>query len=67
MELHSDQGRNLESRLIQGVSKTRRTPQHPQSDSMFGALHRNGRGAPTESLLIASEGLGSKMTHLPPC
>jgi transposase InsO family protein len=39
-ELHSDQGRNFESRLIQevlqclGVSKTRTTPLHPQSDGV---------------------------------
>ena len=40
MELHSDQGRNFESRLMQEVlerlrvSKTRTTPLHPQSDGM---------------------------------
>jgi transposase InsO family protein len=39
-ELHSDQGRNFESRLLQevlqrlGVSKTRTMPLHPQSDGM---------------------------------
>jgi transposase InsO family protein len=39
-ELHSDQGRNFESHLLQevlqclGVSKTRTTPLHPQSDRM---------------------------------
>jgi hypothetical protein len=39
-ELHSDQGRNLESHLLQevsqrlGVSKTRTTPLHPQSNGM---------------------------------
>jgi hypothetical protein len=39
-ELHSDQGRNFESRLIWevlqhlGVSKTRTTPLHPLSDGM---------------------------------
>jgi transposase InsO family protein len=39
-ELHSDQGRNFECRLLQGVlqrlgvSKTRTTPLHPQSDGM---------------------------------
>jgi transposase InsO family protein len=39
-DLHSDQGRNFESRFIQevlqrlGVSKTRTTPLHPQSDGM---------------------------------
>jgi transposase InsO family protein len=39
-ELHSDQSRNFESRLLQeilkrlGVSKTRTTPLHPQSDGM---------------------------------
>jgi hypothetical protein len=40
MKLHSDQRRNFESRLMQevlgrlGVSKTRTTPLHPQSDGM---------------------------------
>jgi transposase InsO family protein len=40
MELHSDQGWNVKSRLMQevlerlGVSKTRTTPLHPQSDEM---------------------------------
>jgi transposase InsO family protein len=39
-ELHSDQGRNFESRLMQevlqcvGVGKTRTTPLHQQSDGM---------------------------------
>jgi hypothetical protein len=39
-ELHSDQGRNFESNLLQevsqrlGVNKTRTTPLHPQSDGM---------------------------------
>jgi transposase InsO family protein len=39
-ELHSDQGRNFESRLLQkilqhlGVSKTHTTPLHPQLDGM---------------------------------
>ncbi|PNF18926.1 hypothetical protein B7P43_G15981 [Cryptotermes secundus] len=39
-ELHSDQGRNFESHLLKevlqhlGVSKTRTTPLHPQSDGM---------------------------------
>jgi hypothetical protein len=39
-ELHSDQGHNFESHLLQevlqrlGVSKTRTTPLHPQSDGL---------------------------------
>jgi transposase InsO family protein len=39
-ELHNDQGRNFESRLMQevmerlGISKTRTIPLHPQSDGM---------------------------------
>jgi transposase InsO family protein len=39
-ELHSDRGRNFESRLLQevlqrlGVDKTRTTPLHPQLDGM---------------------------------
>ena len=41
MELHSDQGRSFESRLLQevlqrlSVNKTRTTPLHPQSDGMM--------------------------------
>jgi cleavage and polyadenylation specificity factor subunit 1 len=45
-ELHSDQGRNFESHLLQevlqclGVSKMPTTPLHQQSDGMHGgALH----------------------------
>jgi transposase InsO family protein len=40
IQLHSDQGQNFESRLMQefleqiGVSKTRTTPHHPQSNGM---------------------------------
>jgi transposase len=40
MELHSDQGWNVDSRLMQkvleqlGVSKTRKIPLRPQSDGM---------------------------------
>jgi transposase InsO family protein len=40
LELHSDQGSNFESRVLYeilqrlGVSKTRTTPMHPQSDGM---------------------------------
>jgi hypothetical protein len=37
MELQSDQGRKFESRLkpeVLGVSKSRTTPLHPQSDGM---------------------------------
>jgi transposase InsO family protein len=40
VELHSDQGRSFESRLVRevlewlGVHKTRTTPPHPQSDRM---------------------------------
>jgi hypothetical protein len=48
-ELHSDQGRNFESRLQQevlqrlGVSKTRTTALHPQSDGMVDATLRPSR------------------------
>jgi transposase InsO family protein len=70
-ELHSDQGRNFESRLMQevlehlGVNKTRTTPLHPQSDGMVERYIKTVE----EHLrkVIASEGQGRKITHLPPC
>jgi hypothetical protein len=31
-----------------------------------GTLHQNSQRAPTEGHCITSEGLGSKITHLPP-
>lgn len=46
LELHSDQGRNIESSLFRelckflGVRKTRTTPLHPQSDGMVERMNR---------------------------
>jgi hypothetical protein len=45
-ELHSDQGRNFESKLFRGmcnllgINKTRTTPLHPQSDGMVERFNR---------------------------
>ena len=45
-QLHSDQGRNFESKLIAeickllGISKTRTTPYHPQSDGLVERCNR---------------------------
>ena len=45
LEIHSDQGRNFESALFKvcrllGMTKTRTTPLHPQSDGMVEGMNR---------------------------
>jgi hypothetical protein len=71
-ELHTDQGRNFESRLMQEVLQclewTRHAP-HPCTCSWTawpGATSKQSRN-PTSSRRIAPEGLGQQITHLPSC
>ena len=57
LSLHSDQGRNFESHLIQemcsllGINKTRTTPLHPQSDGLVERM--NCTLEPQLSLLLS--------------
>jgi hypothetical protein len=63
-ELHSDQGRNFESRLMQevlqrlGVGKTRTTPPSPAVGRHGGALREDDRRVYEEGGFHAPEGLG---------
>jgi hypothetical protein len=63
-ELHSDQGRNFESRLMQevlqrlGVGKTRTTPPSSTVGRHGGALREDDRRASEEGGFHAPEGLG---------
>jgi hypothetical protein len=70
-ELHSDQGRNLESRLMQevlqrlGVGKTRTTPPSPTVGRHGAALREDDRRASEEGGLHTPEGLGGGATNIP--
>ena len=63
MEVHSDQGKNFESRLLQEVmerlmvNKTRATPLHPPSDRMV-ERYVDIRGALEEGGHVSRMGLG---------
>ncbi|KAK2887926.1 hypothetical protein Q8A73_019374 [Channa argus] len=67
-ELHSDQGRNFESRLFAevcqrlGVRKTRTTPLHPQSD---GLVERFNRTLATQLAILTSRHQKDWDQHLP--
>jgi transposase InsO family protein len=69
-ELHSNQGRNFESHLLQevlqrlGVSKTRTTPVHPQSDGMVERYVKTIKEHPRKVVASKPEGLGRKITPL---
>jgi hypothetical protein len=68
-ELHSDQGRNFESCLMQevlqcvGVSTTHIAPLHLQSDGIVEWYMKMVREQQPE----VPEGLGCEVSHLPPC
>jgi hypothetical protein len=63
-ELHSDQGRNFESHLLQEllqhleVSKTRTTPQHPQLDCMVEHYIKTVEEYLWKVCRVAPKGLG---------
>ncbi|KAJ8351980.1 hypothetical protein SKAU_G00234560 [Synaphobranchus kaupii] len=67
-ELHSDQGRNFESQLLAevcerlGVTKTRTTPLHPQSD---GLVERFNHTLATQLAILASQHQRDWDRHLP--
>ncbi|KAJ8369446.1 hypothetical protein SKAU_G00094740 [Synaphobranchus kaupii] len=67
-ELHSDQGCNFESQLLVevckrlGVTKTRTTPLHPQSD---GLVERFNRTLATQLAILASQHQRDWDRHLP--
>jgi hypothetical protein len=57
-ELHSDEGREW----------VRHAPHPAPTIGQHGRmLHQNGQGTPMKSRRITPEGLGLKITHLPPC
>ncbi|KAJ8346723.1 hypothetical protein SKAU_G00281240 [Synaphobranchus kaupii] len=67
-ELHSDQGCNFESQVLAevckrlGVTKTRTTPLHPQSD---GLVERFNRTLATQLAILASQHQRDWDRHLP--
>jgi hypothetical protein len=68
-ELHSDQGRNFEAQVFaevckrMGVSKTRTTPLHPQSD---GLVERFTWTLPTQLAIVTSRHQRDWDRHLAP-
>jgi hypothetical protein len=68
-DLHSDHGRNFESRLLQVLQRVgvKRAPRPgPAVGRHGGALHQDGRGALEKGCRIPPEGLRREITPLSP-
>lgn len=69
-EVHSEEGRNIEFRLMQDVPEGEQDTLRTAAAAIErndGTVHQNGREAPTKSRRMAPDGLGHKITQLYPC